>query len=156
MEVPYLRMSRSLGEPTETPHWPDGVFLESFTAHHAAEAHVLLELAYTGGGGSVPPFNEWWSLLSQDSEYDLELCFLAYDGRGCLVAFAQCWKSAFVKDLVVHPRYRKRGIGRALLLHVFRTFRERGAQSVDLKVHINNPSSAIEFYEGLGMAIVSD
>jgi ribosomal protein S18 acetylase RimI-like enzyme len=156
MEVPHVRMSRPLGEPIETPNWPDGVYLEAFTAKHSADAHALLELTYTGGGGSVPPFDEWWSLLSRDSEYDPQLCFLARDDHGHLVAFAQCWNSAFVKDFVVHPRYQRRGIGRALLLHVFRIFQERHAQSVDLKVHIDSPSGAVQFYEGLGMLKVSN
>jgi ribosomal protein S18 acetylase RimI-like enzyme len=149
-------MRRHLSPTVPVPLWPDGVHLEAFTASEAAEAHALLELAYADGGGSVPSLGEWWSVLSQDSEYDPTLCFLVRDRPGALVGFAQCWDCAFVKDFVVHPDHRRRGIGQALLLHIFRVFHERGAEIVDLKVQINNPSGAIPFYESLGMQQIAD
>ena len=151
----YLRLRRRLNEPPELPTWPDGVRLERFTESAASEAHALLALAYADGGGSVPSFGDWWSALTADSEYDSSLCFPVRDGEGTLVAFAQCWTSAFVKDVVVHPDFRRRGIARALLLHVFRVFQERGAQAVELKVEINNPTGAIALYEGLGMVRIA-
>jgi ribosomal protein S18 acetylase RimI-like enzyme len=117
--------------------------------------HALLELAYADSEGSVSSFEEWWPSLAQDSEYDPTLCFLACDRAGSLVGFAQCWTTAFVKDLVVHPRYRRRGIGRALLLHIFSVFQRRGFPAVDLKVLINNRSGAVQLYESLGMFLIA-
>jgi ribosomal protein S18 acetylase RimI-like enzyme len=155
-EVPYFRMQRRLSESVDASIWPDDVHLEAFAESHAAEVYALLELAYRDGGGSVPSFGEWWSGLSQDSEYEPELSFLVRDWDGRLVGFAQCWTSAFVKDFVVHPHYRRHGIGRALLLHIFRTFKARGAQAVALKVETGNPSGAVTFYERLGMSRVGD
>lgn len=155
-ELPHLRMRRRLDESVGDPIWPEEVHLDAFTEDHAAEMHWLLELAYADGGGSVPPFAEWWSSLSRDSEDHPGLCFPVRDGNSGLVGFAQCWTTGFVKDFVVHPRYRRRGIGRALLLHIFRIFRERGAEAVDLKVQTDNPSGAARFYESLGMLRISD
>lgn len=80
-ELPHLLMRRRLNELVSAPIWPDGVHLKAFTESHAAEVHALLELAYADGGGTVPPFAEWWPLLSQDSEYDPALCFLVCDGE---------------------------------------------------------------------------
>jgi ribosomal protein S18 acetylase RimI-like enzyme len=57
--------------------------------------------------------------------------------------------------LVVHPRYRRRGIGRALLLHIFSVFQRRGFPAVDLKVLINNRSGAVQLYESLGMFLIA-
>ena len=155
-EIPHLRMQRRLSEAVDASMWPDEFHLEVFAEIQAAEVHALLQLAYRDGGGSVPSFGEWWSRLSQDSEYNSELCFPVRDREGCLVGFAQCWTSAFVKDFVIHPNYRKHGIGRALLLHIFRTFKARGAQAVALKVETGNPSGAVAFYERLGMSRVGD
>jgi len=149
-------MRRSLRGPIDEPAWPDGVNLKAFSESHAAEVHALLKLAYASGGGSVASFDEWWPGLAGDSEYDTNIVFPACDGVGTIVGVAQCWTSAFVKDFVVHPRFRRRGLGRALLLHVFHVFRERGDEAVDLKVRVNNPSGALHFYESLGMAIVSN
>ena len=151
----HLRMRRDLREPAGNPIWPEGVHLEVFTENHAAEAHALLEGAYAAGGGNVGPFDEWWSSLSTDSEYSPSLCFPVYASAGAMVAIAQCWTTAFVKDIAVHSDWRRRGIGRALLLHTFRMFRERGALAVDLKVQADNPSGAIPFYESLGMFRIS-
>jgi ribosomal protein S18 acetylase RimI-like enzyme len=153
--IPQLKMRRSLSEPVEIPIWPEGVHLKTFSQSQAAEAHALLELAYAKGGGAVGPFEEWWSSLSTDSEYSPDLCFPAYANGGLIIAIAQCWTSAFVKDFVVHPNWQRRGIGRALLLHVFRVFQARGVPAVDLKVQTNNPSGAVQFYRGLGMQQIS-
>jgi ribosomal protein S18 acetylase RimI-like enzyme len=150
-ELPHRRMRRRLSESVAAPIWPDGVHLVAFAESAATEVHALLELAYADSEGSVSSFEQWWPSLAQDSEYDPTLCFLACDSAGSLVGFAQCWLTAFVKDLVVHPRYRRRGIGRALLLHIFSVFQQRGFRAVDLKVLINNPSGALQFYESLGM-----
>ena len=98
---------------------------------------------------SVEPFAEWWKTLAADSEYDPALCFTAWSG-GTLVGVAQCWTSAFVKDLAVHPAWRRRGVATGLLLTAFRIFRDRGASSVALKVQADN-AVAICFYENLGM-----
>jgi ribosomal protein S18 acetylase RimI-like enzyme len=155
-EIPHLRMQRRLSEAMDAPIWPDGVYLQAFAESYAAEVHALLELAYRDGGGSVPAFGEWWRSLSQDSEYDPGLCFPVRDKEGNLAGFAQCWISAFVKDFVVHPRWRRHGIGRALLLHIFRIFKERRAQTVALKVETGNPSGAVAFYERLGMSREGD
>ena len=72
------------------------------------------------------------------------------DGNG-IAGVAQCWTSAFVKDLAVRPRLRRRGLGSALLLQAFRTFRERGAAFVDLKVVADNLSGALRLYRSHGM-----
>jgi ribosomal protein S18 acetylase RimI-like enzyme len=149
-------MRRRLGAPVEAPAWPDDVRLKAFTQWRAADAHALMELAYAVGGGSVPAFAQWWGHLSQDGEYDPALCFLVCDADQETIAFAQCWTSAFVKDFVIHPHHRRRGIGQALLLHIFGIFQARGAQAVDLKVLVDNPSGAIPFYESQGMDCIQD
>jgi ribosomal protein S18 acetylase RimI-like enzyme len=154
-EVPYVLLRRDLGESVAEPVWPADINLTSFAESRAADAHALLELAYADGGGSVPSFGEWWSRLSGDDEYDPALCFLLCDSDGSVVGFAQCWTTPFIKDFVVHPRHRRRGLGRALLLHIFRAFQDRGATAVDLKVHTDNPSGAVPLYESLGMVRVS-
>jgi len=59
--------------------------------------------------------------------------FLAVEGGG-VIGMAQCWTSAFVKDVAVHPPARWRGVGRALMAAAFYAFGGRGATKVDLEV----------------------
>ena len=89
-----------------------------------------------------------------DSEYDPTLCFLAANEQDEIVGVAQCWTSAFVKDLAVAPAMRRQGLGAALLSHAFRAFAERGVPSVDLKVDADNPSGALRLYRSLGFETV--
>jgi ribosomal protein S18 acetylase RimI-like enzyme len=146
-------MRWDLRAPIAAPVWPDGVALRPFTTADAPAVHVLLRLVYANGGGSVGPLAEWWAALAADSEYDPALCFTVWSGD-TLIGAAQCWTSAFVKDLVVHPDWQRRGVGKVLLMTAFQTFRNRGASSVDLKVQANN-AGAIRFYENLQMVRIS-
>ena len=146
-----LRLRRSLVAPVPEPDWPRGIRPVAFVPElHAQNVHGLLRRAYTQGGGYVEPFAIWWPSLRDDSEYDPALVFLATDERDEIVGVAQCWTSAFVKDLAVAPVWRRKGLGAALLHEAFRVLRERGASSITLKVEADNPSGALRLYRSLG------
>jgi ribosomal protein S18 acetylase RimI-like enzyme len=51
--------------------------------------------------------------------------------------------------LAVSPRFRSRGLGRALVEHVERLLLERGCPKVNLQVRASNPD-AVAFYRRLG------
>jgi ribosomal protein S18 acetylase RimI-like enzyme len=146
-----LRMRRPLSGPSPEPVWPSGYRMVPFEPdRHAEAAHALLVEAYAKGGGYVEPFAIWWPSLRDDSEYDPALCVIAVDEGNRIVGVAQCWTSAFVKDLAVAPTMRRQGLGAALMCHLFRAFRDRGAAFVDLKVEADNPTGAVRLYRSLG------
>jgi len=61
----------------------------------------------------------------------------------------------YIEDLFVEEAYRRRGFGRALLLHVARLAQERGCGRLEWSVlDWNEP--AIEFYKKLGAVPMSD
>lgn len=138
------------------PHWPSGTILTAFEQErHARPARGLLNIAYAAGGGSVLDFDDWWPALASDAEYRPDLCFVALDSRsGALAAFAQCWSLGFIKDIAVAAAWRRRGLGKAMMLEIFRTFQARGILEIDLRVTADNPSRAPEFYASLGMVEV--
>jgi ribosomal protein S18 acetylase RimI-like enzyme len=107
---------------------------------------------YRHGGGSVDDFETWFTQTTTDEEFDPELVFLA-ESDAILAGAAICWRSAFVKDLVVHESWRRHGLGEALLRHILNTFALRGAQAIELKVHSTN-GSAVRLYERVGMQVV--
>ena len=126
--------------------------VERFAPRLALELHSLVADAYRSGGGSVEGYETWPSTMTGDAEFDGDLWFLAA-ADGALVGAALCWTSAFVKDLVVHESWRRRGVGEALLRRVFVEFSTRGDATVDLKVHATN-ATAIRLYERVGMRTV--
>jgi ribosomal protein S18 acetylase RimI-like enzyme len=146
----FIRMTKSLHESSNLATWPANGALHILAAADAAEVHELLVISYARGGGTVPPFETWWTSLIDDAEFDANLCFLVRNDTGDLIAFAHCWTTAFIKDLVVHPNYRRQGFGHALLLHIFSVFKASGGTSVSLKVQSDNVA-AIQLYGQAGM-----
>jgi ribosomal protein S18 acetylase RimI-like enzyme len=138
--------------PVAEPAWPDGIRARTFRDDDARALHALLEHGYRRGGGSVEAFDTWLPRMTTDEEFDRDLWFLA-EADDEVAGAALCWTSAFVKDLVVHESWRRRGLGEALLLHVFATFRARGAEAVELKVQSDN-TGAVRLYERAGMRVV--
>lgn len=147
-----LLMRRDLDGEIERACWPAGVTWRSLHPGDARAAHDVLASGYWEGASGAPEFRKWWDQLRRDDEFDAALCFLAIDASG-VAGVAQCWTSAFVKDLAVLPRARRTGLARALMLTVFDAFEARGARSVSLKVREENaPARAL--YESLGMHVV--
>lgn len=152
-----LRMRRDLSGEIEQPRFPEWVAVKTLARRpdgkEAKAAHSVLEAGFWEGGGGAPAFRQWWNALRKDDEFDPTLMFLAIDREG-VAGMVQCWRSAFIKDIAVHPRARRQGIGRALMLTAFHAFAKRGAPHVDLKVRAEN-ENAQRLYRDLGMTVVS-
>jgi len=92
--------------------------------------------------------------LRADPEYNPSIFFLALDGNDRVIGLAQCWRSAFLKDLAVSEAWRRMRVGKGLLLQAFTTFQLRGATHLDLKVE-DDPSGAARLYRRMGMKPVA-
>ncbi|MBV7480430.1 N-acetyltransferase [Pseudomonas sp. PDM31] len=145
-------MRRDLTDVVPQAIWPAGVQLTQYHPALAAAVHQLMELGHGQGGGRVPAPDAWQQRFETDPEYDPSLCFIALDAEG-VVAVCQCWTSAYIYNLVVHPRAQRQGLGRALLLQAFKTFQQRREGFVDLKVLEDN-QRAQRLYESVGMRVV--
>lgn len=145
-------MRRNLAEVVPAITWPEGIVLSEYRPDLAEAIHRLMELGYQEGGGRVPSLNVWQQRFETDPEYDPSLCLIALDAEG-IVGVCQCWTSAYIKNLVVHPRAQDQGLGRALLLHAFNIFQQRREGFVDLKVLEDN-LRAQRLYESAGMRVV--
>jgi ribosomal protein S18 acetylase RimI-like enzyme len=145
-------MRRDLTEVVPAITWPTGIQLSHYRPELADAVHHLMALGYSDGGGRVPALALWKRQFETDPECDPELCFVLLDTEG-VVAVCQCWTSAYIKNLVVHPRAQRQGLGRALLLHAFNVFQQRREGFVDLKVLEDN-LRARQLYEGIGMRAI--
>lgn len=145
-----LRRDLTTGLPA--PQWPAGTQLDHYRDELAPAIHAVLRLTQDQGGGRVPNLDTWQHQFTTDAEFDPTLCLVASNDEGIL-AVAQCWTSAFIKHLAVHPCAQGQGLGRALLLHSFQVFKQRGEPYVDLKVRESN-LRARQLYESEGMRFV--
>jgi ribosomal protein S18 acetylase RimI-like enzyme len=145
-------MRRDLDRPPQPVPWPPTLRHVPLRDTNASAVHQLLALGTLQGGGRVADFNAWLNGFERDPEFDRSLCFVVEDPLG-VVAVAHCWTSAFIRNLVVHPRVQRRGVGQALLALVFNTFAQRREGYVDLNVMESN-LAARRLYERVGMHYV--
>jgi ribosomal protein S18 acetylase RimI-like enzyme len=149
-EERVVRLRCDLDGALQAPNWPAGFVPRTLLSlADAAAVHALLTEVFPERRDE--PFDAWWQKLSTDEEFDPALCFLVFDAEGELAAAAQCWTSAYLKDLAVKPDARRLGLGGALLRQVFWAFRARGAAHVDLKTDLVENRDAVRLYERLGM-----
>nr|WP_154220560.1 GNAT family N-acetyltransferase [Pseudomonas gessardii] len=145
-------LRRDLTRSLPAPQWPADTRLDHYRDELAPAIHAVLRMTQEQGGGRVANLDTWRQQFISDAEFDPRLCLVASNGDGIL-GVAQCWTSAFIKHLSVHPCAQGQGLGRALLLHSFQVFKQRGEPYVDLKVLEGN-LRARQLYESAGMVFV--
>nr|WP_154744343.1 GNAT family N-acetyltransferase [Pseudomonas karstica] len=145
-------LRRDLTGTLPVPQWPVDIRLGHYHDELAPAIHRLLCQAQEQGGGRVGALDPWRQQFVTNAEFDPTLCLVASNAEGIL-GVAQCWTSAFIKNLAIHPDAQGRGLGRALLLHTFQVFQQRREAFVDLKVRESN-LRARQLYESAGMAFV--
>jgi GNAT superfamily N-acetyltransferase len=87
-------------------------------------------------------------------------CFVAETETGEIAGFATCFfayyswtgKALYLDDLYVREEFRKRGIGRMLLMKVIGLAKDQGCKKVRWQVSKWN-TNAIAFYKSMGAAI---
>ena len=145
-----IRLRKVLSADMQAPVWPSNTRRLALPVADPRTLHTILADAYATGFGQVPAFEEWWSTLNEDAEFDPALFMIAATDDGEPIGLVQGWTSAFIKDLAVVPSWRRKGVGEALLLSIFHAYHLRGASFVDLKV-VKDNAVAIDLYRRLGM-----
>jgi mycothiol synthase len=144
-------MGVDLPAEVPSPEWPAGVEVRTFREDDAEAVKDLLDLAYAEEFHHHPlSFEHWRRFMLEDPMFDPEAWFLAVADDE-IVGAALNWDEGYIKDLVVHPAWRGRGLGKALVLQTFGEFSRRGLPRVTLKTDSNNPTQAWRLYERLGM-----
>jgi mycothiol synthase len=154
------RMEIDLAEEPAEPVWPEGIttrFLEPGDERRAHEAHMdsfADSLDFYGF-----PYEQWrfWLFGEED-----EPAFAILAEQGSEIAGLTICRErrggelelGWIHVLGVRPPWRRRGLGRALLLESFRELRLRGKRRVGLGVDAENVSGAVRLYESTGMRIV--
>jgi ribosomal protein S18 acetylase RimI-like enzyme len=156
-----LRMAVELARPTPAPSWPEDVTVRTF---RTGDERTLYELQQETFRDTSDPFEEtyeqWAHWCLQPPAFVPDLWFLACHGDEP-VGFAVCHprpatpEVGWVRVLGVRKPWRRRGIGRALLLHAFAELRRRGFARAGLGTDADSPTGAPRLYEEAGMHVTA-
>jgi ribosomal protein S18 acetylase RimI-like enzyme len=150
-------MEIDLGEPPAEPEPPAGLTIRAYRPDDDDQAlHAMHQEAFAEHWEFAPqPLEKWISWRRRRSDYHPELWRIALEG-GEIAGAALCFGErnlGWVLDLAVGPRWRRRGLGLALLQSGFRALGERGHTHVGLEVDSENESGATRLYERAGMRV---
>jgi len=112
------------------------------------EVEAIQRLAFT---------NPWAadSLRWELANTDVARLYLMREAGGTVIAYCACWlilDELHINSLAVADAWRRRGLARRLLRHVFRDSVAAGGSSATLEVRQSN-TAARALYEGLGFRV---
>lgn len=154
----FWEMTIELGEDlSPEPELPEGLRIERFSLELAPSFHSALEEAFAQHWEYRPtPFGDWWRRQLVKPDHDPSLWFLVRRDDEVVAATRNDPERSgggWIGALGVRPAWRGRGLARALLLHSFREFQQRGKRRVGLGVDSENATGATKLYESVGMVV---
>lgn len=149
----FYEMAIHLDAPPDVPDVP----IEPFREADASAFHHALDEAFKDHWEhSSRTFEDWWEQHTSSPTFDPSLWFLIRDGDEIAAVArneANRYGGGYVGALGVRRPWRGKGYAKALLLHSFREFYERGLPRVTLGVDAENPTGATHLYERVGMEV---
>lgn len=138
-------MERPLDAPIETPCLAEGFTIRG-TRSDESPAWVELHQAAFGTQNMTLEYRQAMTSLA---DYDPSLDLVAESADGTLAAYVYCYLNkeenarsgrniGYTDPVATHPRYRRLGLSRALLLTGLRLLRERGMETAHLSTGSDN------------------
>lgn len=156
-----LRMEIDLASPSREASWPEGIAVRSFEPGDERTFHELEQETFADTWEPEDEtYDEWAHWMLEAPTFAPELWFLAHED-GVPAGIAICHPQpkseglGWVRVLGVRRSWRRRGLGRALLLHAFAEFRRRGFARAGLGVDAESLTGAHRLYESVGMRVTS-
>lgn len=153
------RMLIDLDQPTPEPSWPNGVTVRTFEPGDEKLFYDVHQETFKDSWEPIDePYDEWAHWLLSAPTFVPDLWFLAEErGEPAGIAICHPHSSApdhgWIRILGVRRDWRRRGVGRALLLHAFGEFRRRGLAAAGLGVDAESLTGANRLYENAGMRV---
>ena len=155
------RMEIALGDTVPEPSWPEGISVRTAQPDDVRTVYAVHQETFEDHWEHEPmPFEEWEHMLVRTQEFRPELWFLAEDG-GEVAGVALCKQRepeteiGVIEIIGVRRPWRRRGLGRALLVHAFRELRRAGFRCASLGVDADSLTGAHRLYESAGMCVVA-
>jgi mycothiol synthase len=155
------RMLIDLADGSPEPVWPAGIVLRTFERGDERVFYEVQQETFRDSWEPIDePYDEWAHWLLSPPTFVPDLWFLAQEnGEPAGIAICHPHRSrsqlGWIRILGVRRPWRRRGLGRALLLHAFAEFRKRGFTSAGLGVDAESLTGANRLYEEVGMRVAS-
>jgi GNAT superfamily N-acetyltransferase len=138
------------------PRWPEGVRIADARPEIDERGlYNLTEAAFSEHFQLSPPLSfDQWVRERKRHGFDPALWTVVWYGDemiACGLGRMTGEQTGWISLLGVRKDWRGNGLGRAVLLHLFNRFQERGAPSAALGVDAANATGAIRLYESAGM-----
>lgn len=153
------RMVIDLSAETPAAVWPEGIDIRTFRSGDERVFYETHQETFQDSWEPIEdPYEEWAHWFLQPPAFVPDLWFLAVAGDEP-AGVAICnphpgdGELGWVRILGVRRQWRRRGLGRALLLHAFSEFRRRGWRRAGLGVDSESPTGANRLYEQAGMHV---
>ena len=155
----FWEMEIELDREPPQPNLPSGIRLDTLVSGNDRAVYEAMQEAFQDHWNFTPrPYDEWRSWNIEGPSFDPDLWLLAFDGdeiAGASLCAARP-DAGWVNILGVRSRWRRRGLGQALLQESFRTLHRRGFRKVGLDVDAANPTGATRLYERAGMHVARE
>lgn len=160
----FYVMSCDLIGDVPTASMPSGLELRPAKPNHYRKIWDAIEEAFIDHWGFTPRNDKDYEHWLQHPEFDPTLWTVVWDGDQVAGAainlisqsenerLGRNW--AWTEPLGVRRPWRRRGLGRALLLESQREMKARGIQAAALEVDTENTSNALHLYESCGYKAV--
>lgn len=140
---------------------PVGATLRTFVPGDETAVYEAHMESFADHWGFTPePYEEWATANLKRDDFDASLWLLA-EADAALAGIVLCRLAAdargpigWVSILGVRPRWRRIGLGSALLRAAFRELHARGRGRIGLGVDGQNTTNAVALYERAGMRVV--
>jgi len=150
-------MAIELEQPPPAPEWPESLEPRPFEREHARAFWAADDEAFQDERGyESEPFEEFVERRLESPRFQPALWTAVWDGDEIAATLIADWKrfgAGWIAGVSVRRPWRRRGLGRALLLRSFGQLYERGERRVSLSVDTENPTGATRLYERVGMRV---
>jgi mycothiol synthase len=153
------RMRIDFEDESPEPQWPVGIQVRKVTDADLEAVYETHQETFEDSWEHTRDSREEWEHWLRSEGFDPTLWFLAEeDGEPAGVSLCRLLETepglGWVSVLGVRRPWRRRGLGRALLLHSFRELQGRGCHAVGLGVDAESLTGAHRLYEQAGMRVV--
>ncbi len=151
-------MEARLDSPPPAPTWPTGIAIRTFATDEDGDKFFEAgEESFQDMWNRPPSTRERWLQPTTAETFDPTLWFLPYEVEsGKIAAICLCSIVAnigIVDTLGVRPRWRRQGLGLAMLRHAFGEFWRRGIHTASLNVDAGSPTGAPRLYGRAGFQV---